>query len=605
LPSFKETLEENARLVNLAQEKADLLSKVAKFDSSINTLSSSNYFFDILELREKRNIFENSRLKIILREAAGLVKRLEEKLSKFSGALIRTPSDVSGRSYTLVQEMRNEIQENSWVFNLKPEHVVENEVLKDAILVSGRVKTLTGYEDDLISLEHCKDVFTDVKCAIGVDKISREVETLKKNMEKSIKRSTSAMSKQRWKSILYRSDGSVDVNMSMTGWTPQEKNEIYAEITTCLLSELDDQNKRFLHEIDLLREVVCETERKRVEEEERANKLQDLPETQEALHKKEDYEALTQCVADIILLIQHLTGAEPDDRSRSLVAESLRSYQSSAGVERNLYGNSALIWKKIVKRHTEARLKEFGPSTSAGAMASQGLASGVKSLVTEAGAMCERLTEKILYPDGINPTYQNPFQLHQEGSQLLIGDDAFVSHSCVPNGQPPNTLVLAPDLIFQSDRLNSEINRHRNAIKLLQERQSALLNLNLDIMKIEAEKYYAATLQASCASESILKWSSVFAEGSGSLFTRELLRKGPSSPRPEDGRVSDGRKEFPILERRSLSCSRPASAQQPQPSSTSSFSSFLALPDYRRKGSPPNLYTPVLEHSRQKRFWKG
>jgi hypothetical protein len=610
--SFKETLGENERLVSLAQAKAELLSKAVKFDSSISTQSSSNYFFDILGLREKRNIFENSRLKIILREAAGLIKRLEAKLSQFTGATIRTPSDVTGRNYGLVQEMRTEIQENLWVFNLKPEHVIENEVLKDAIVISGRVKTLAGYEDDLISLEHCKDVFTDVKCSIGIDKIAREVETLKKEMEKSVKRSTSAMSKQRWKSILYRSDGSVDVNMSMTGWTPQEKNEIYAEVTTCLLSELDDQRKRFLDEIALLREIVHETERKRSEEEERANRLQALPQTQEALHKKEDYEALSQCVGDMILLLQHLTGADPDS---SVVAESFRSYQSSPLADRNLYGNSALIWKKIVKRHREARLKGCEPNSSqrlpessAGLTASQelfGLANGVKSLVTEAGVMCERLTEKILYPNGINPTYQNPFQSGQESSQLLVGDDAFVSHTCVPTGgQPVNTVLLTPDLIFQSDHLNSEINRHRNAIRSLQERQRSLLNLNLDVMKIDAEKYYSATLQASCASENILKWSSVFAEGSGSLLARELVRRS-HSPRPEEGRATDDKKEFPVLERRSLSCSRPLSAQPMPPPSTSSFSSFLALPDYRRKGSPSNLFTPVLDHSRQKRFWKG
>jgi TolA-binding protein len=629
-------LAENERLVDLAQEKAELLSKTVNFDSSISTQSSSNYFFDILELREKRNIFENSRLRIILREAAGLVKRLEEKLSKLAMSSIQSPTDVSGRSYSMVHDMRSDIQEHSWIFHLKPEHVVDNEVLKDAILVGGRVKTLAAYDADLVSLDHCKDVFPDVKCTIGVERLSRQVENLKKEMEKTIKRTTSSVgAKQRWRSLLYRSDGSLDANMAMTGWTPQEKNEAYAEIVSAVVAELDDRTKKFNQEVELLREIVRETERKRSEEEERANRLQALPQTQDALHKKEDYLALAHCVADVILLIQHLTGpagGECEDLSRSQITDSFRASRAAAGVsDRNLYGNSALIWKKILKRHHEARLKEMkgAPlrSVQEASVESSGgsgeplhssfdLAGDVKSLVAEAGLMCERLTEKILYPDGVNPAYQTPFQHRhlsssppQESSQLLVGDDAFVSrsslHSSLPTA-PSSNLLLAPELIFQSDRLNAEINSHRKAIKALQEKQGALLCLNLDAMKIEAEKYYAGTLRASCASENVLKWSSVFAQGSGALFTRELLHSQSSqSPPLLRGDNSAPEAEFPVLERRALTAGRPTSAaHQPlaQPS-VSSFNSFLALPDYRRKVSPPNLSTPVLESRRQKPGW--
>jgi hypothetical protein len=659
--SRKESLAENERLVDLAQEKAALLSKSVIFDSSISTQSSSNYFFDILELRERRNIFENSRLKMILREATGLVKRLEEKLSKLAMSSTQTPADVSGRRYSAIQEMRRDIEEHSWIFQLKPEQVTEggNEVLKDAILVGGRVKTLAAYDADLVSLAHCKEVFPDVKCTIGVEKLSRHVEGLRKEMERTIKRVPSgsgsgkggagAGTKQRWRAVLFRSDGSVDANMSMTGWSAQEKNEAYAEIVTGMVAELEEKTKRFNQEVDLLREILRETERKRSEEEERANQLEELPQTRDALHKKEDYLALAHCVADVILLIQHLTGDPASggedfrDASASQLSVSWRaSTQRGQGNEsqRSLYGNSALIWKKILKRQHEASLKgskgdslhlplrsraeptEGSSASVCAAPPSDGfdVESDVKALVAEAGLMCEKLTEKILYPDGVNPAYQNPFQHRQpqqESSQLLVGDDAFISHASLHSSSPPAaslpppspaSLLLAPELIFQSDRLNTEINSHRRAIKALQEKQRALLCLNLESMKIEAEKYYAGTLRASSASESVLKWSSVFAQGSGSLFTRELLQRPQSSITEEPSenyRAHEG--EFPVLERRMLSAGRPSSAQpqlEQQPSGAS-FSSFLALPDYRPRGIPPNLSTPVLERRRLKRSWRG
>lgn len=617
LPSLsrKESIAENERLVGLAQERAELLSKTMAFDSSISTQSSSNYFFDILELREKRNIFENSRLKIILREAAGLIKRLEESLSKVALASIHTPEDVMSPNYSIINEMRVDIQENSWIFNLKPEHVVENEVLKDAILIGGRLKTIACYDDDLIALAHCKDVFPDVKCAIGIDKLTRQVESMKKEVEKSLRHPGSS-ARSRWKSVLYRSDGSIDANMSLTGWTPQEKNEVYAEIVTSMLLELDERSKKFNQEIELLREIIRETERKRSEEEERANKLQQLPQTQHAQQNKEDFEALTHCITDIIFLIQHLTGTDPDDFSKSLLSESaVQSHKSSQLTDRNLYGNSALIWKKIVKRHHETKLRELKGSSptrsipvysmpEATASTGQEFANYVKSLVTEAALMCEKLTEKILYPNGIMQPYENPFHHHQDNSQLLVGDDAFMSQGLLPRETSCTlqTVYLSPELIYQSDRINSEINTHRQAIKSLQGKQKALLNINLDAMKIEAEKYYAGTLQVSSASESILKWSTIFAAGSASLFTREILHR--SHPPSHDDVSIQERKEFPVLERRALCESRPTSAQLAQTQPTT-FQSILALPDYRRKGSPPNLFTPVLEQRKQKRYWRG
>ena len=121
----KESLAENDRLVEMAHENAEFLKKCVKFDSSISVQSSSNYFFDILELREKRNIFENSRLKMMLREAAGLVNRLKETLLKFVLKNVRTSGDLCDRNFSLVHQMRNDINENSWIFHMKPEHIIE------------------------------------------------------------------------------------------------------------------------------------------------------------------------------------------------------------------------------------------------------------------------------------------------------------------------------------------------------------------------------------------------------------------------------------------------------------------------------------------------
>ncbi len=116
---------ENERLVEVAHESAEILKKSIPFDSSISTQSSSNYFFEILEIRERRNIFENSRMRMMVREAAGLVKRLEEKLSKFVCSTIQNPKDVGDRNYSLVHEMRHDILDHTWIFALAPEHVNE------------------------------------------------------------------------------------------------------------------------------------------------------------------------------------------------------------------------------------------------------------------------------------------------------------------------------------------------------------------------------------------------------------------------------------------------------------------------------------------------
>jgi hypothetical protein len=95
------------------------------FDSTIQLKSSSNYFFDILHLREKRNLLENGRMRIIVREAAALVSRLERCFSQLvMTSLAEQKSFGTSSIYDVIQSMRTDIEENKWIFYLRPEHII-------------------------------------------------------------------------------------------------------------------------------------------------------------------------------------------------------------------------------------------------------------------------------------------------------------------------------------------------------------------------------------------------------------------------------------------------------------------------------------------------
>lgn len=88
------------------------------FDMSIAFQSSHNFFFDIIALREKRNLQRFSRYKVMTREAKGLVARLEAQISLLARSLLKTNDHVTAQD-DLLQAMRAEIADNRWIFELK------------------------------------------------------------------------------------------------------------------------------------------------------------------------------------------------------------------------------------------------------------------------------------------------------------------------------------------------------------------------------------------------------------------------------------------------------------------------------------------------------
>jgi hypothetical protein len=105
------------------EEVANNLSNLDKdftqlFDMSIAYTSSQNYLFDIIGLREKRSLDRTSRFKVLTREAKALVSRLESKISLLSRSLLKTNNRVVEQD-DLLQEMRAEIADNRWIFELK------------------------------------------------------------------------------------------------------------------------------------------------------------------------------------------------------------------------------------------------------------------------------------------------------------------------------------------------------------------------------------------------------------------------------------------------------------------------------------------------------
>jgi hypothetical protein len=88
------------------------------FDMSVAYASSQNYLFDIIGLREKRNLERTSRYKVLTREAKALVSRLEAKISLLSRSLLTSNNRVVEQD-DILQAMRAEIADNRWIFELK------------------------------------------------------------------------------------------------------------------------------------------------------------------------------------------------------------------------------------------------------------------------------------------------------------------------------------------------------------------------------------------------------------------------------------------------------------------------------------------------------
>ena len=64
--------------------------------------------------------------------------------------------------------------------------------------------------------------------------MTHRVRNLKNDAEKRARHGRSSYGKGGWKSVLFRLDGTVDSNMSLSGWSRKERNEIYAEMVVII-----------------------------------------------------------------------------------------------------------------------------------------------------------------------------------------------------------------------------------------------------------------------------------------------------------------------------------------------------------------------------------
>ena len=339
-----------------AEEKSAI--RQFTFDKSIATQSSANYFFDILEKRERRNLFENSRLRMIMREAAGLVDRLEKQMFALSSENTDSPENAVRKQCRIIDAIRDDIAENKWIFSLKPEHMMHDAVLKDAVLIAGAMRTAKGLDEDLQSLQHCKEVFGDTQQAAGaVSKLKHTVMELRTDATKRGHGTSSSTGRTGWEAVLYRADGTVDTNMSLFGWDKSEKIEIYKVIVDALRSEMNSKCRAYNAEIVQLRNLLDSLQR---DAQQKNDTIENMSKTVACLQQntvcKSEYDKMVQAIQDVTSLLHRLTsgseedGGIPETRGRSH-SESTSVVDKREGVEApskaNLYGNPGLLWHTL------------------------------------------------------------------------------------------------------------------------------------------------------------------------------------------------------------------------------------------------------------------
>jgi hypothetical protein len=442
------------------------------FDSSLAQKSSSNYFFDILERRERRNLFENSRLRIIAREAAALVDRLESKLLALSAESLNQPKNIVSRGSRAVDSMREDIADNKWIFSLKAEHIIQDAVLKDTILIAGNMRSVEALEEDLVSLQHCKQAFgNDHKLSGAVATMKRAVmdhrdEALRRGHQES-----KATGRSGWQAVLYRNDGTIDTNMSLFGWDKSEKIEIYKEIVSALRLEIDDKTKAYGREISRMKDTISsliEESREKSHGIDALNQRLDMVERNSV--GVSEFEEMARAVQDVTALLRNLTAASmqadgevPHRRTSSF--DGGQSMATGAGTvaplkdgvgaptSSSLYGNPALLWHKLAAEQktrpqsTKRRSSAPEKSQARASSSSYGVLEGGPSVT--GSSVADVFHENHAYRD-----HMLQLQLAADGSSIM--NDSILD-STVAGAVNEDGAVDAFDSVYQDTNQHSSV----------------------------------------------------------------------------------------------------------------------------------------------------
>lgn len=238
-------------------------------------------------------------------------------------------------------------------------------MLKDAIVVAGNMRTVEGLQDDLASLQHCKQAFgTDKKLSGAVATMKRAVMDHRDDAMKRSRERTEG-GKSAWQAVLYRNDGTVDTNMSLFGWDKTEKIEIYKEIVSALRLEIDDKTKAYTGEICRLKDTIASLLDESQEKSEAIERLTHRIDTVERNSVSvPEFEEMAKAVQDVTSLLRNLTAeslrAEGEKSSiPTSTADGRQSFRTDTGsgvpnkdgvgapTATALYGNPALLWHKI------------------------------------------------------------------------------------------------------------------------------------------------------------------------------------------------------------------------------------------------------------------
>jgi hypothetical protein len=100
------------------EEFQDSIDDVEYVDESVALVSSINLLCEHINSRHKRYTKENGKLRIVVKEAEGILRRVEEMLSRLSQQMLSSSHSVSSSEVTMIQELRQLIHHNRWIFEM-------------------------------------------------------------------------------------------------------------------------------------------------------------------------------------------------------------------------------------------------------------------------------------------------------------------------------------------------------------------------------------------------------------------------------------------------------------------------------------------------------